>query len=142
TTTADQTANGNIGTLGGFESGAQPTWVGSGALPTRALTFDGVDDFVETGATSALNNFPLTLEAWVNPTLRADGTDFPNNVISNDNPTQSGHGFGVNVWSTGSQLKVEYQNGFRVVPGVSFTAGQWYHVAVVYTTGNVKTFVN
>ena len=45
--------------------------------------------------------------------LRSDGTDFPNNVISNDFPTRAGHGFGVNVWSTGSQLKVEYQDGFE-----------------------------
>jgi len=108
----------------------------------QAFSFDGVDDSIETSTTAVMNGVPLTVEAWVNPALRTDGTDFPNNVISNDQPGAHGHGFGVNVFTGGSQMKVEYQNGFRIVPGVSFTAGQWYHVAVVYTSGNVKSYVN
>ena len=31
---------------------------------------------------------------------------------------------------------------FRTVPGVTFTDGEWVHVAVVYSAGNVKTYLN
>ena len=114
----------------------------AGSFLAATVRFDGVNDFVESPTTTVMNGVPLTLEAWVKPALRSDGTDFPSNVISNDNPTFAGHGFGVNVWAGGSQLKVESQAGFRVVPGVSFSAEQWVHVAVVYTPGNAKTYVN
>ncbi|HET9531724.1 MAG TPA: LamG-like jellyroll fold domain-containing protein, partial [Blastocatellia bacterium] len=107
-----------------------------------AFSFDGVNDAFQTPPTAILNSLPLTIEAWVNPSVRDDGTDFPANVASNDRPGFGGHGFGVNVFTSGSQMKVEYQQGERVVPGVLFTAGQWYHVAVVYTTGNLKVYVD
>lgn len=109
----------------------------------QAFSFDGVNAWVETPGNNLLNSVPLSIDAWVKPEIRDEGPGFyPNNVVSNDNPRAFGHGFGVNVFSGGSQMAVEYQDGFREVPGVSFTAGQWYHVAVVYTTGNVKTYIN
>jgi streptogramin lyase len=118
---------------------ATPTGAGS------ALRFDGISDFALSPTTSVMNTLPLTVEAWVKPELRSDGTSFPNNAISNDNPGFGGHGFGVNVWSTGSQLQVEIPSStaaIRPIPGVSFVADHWYHVAVVYTTGNFKVYVN
>jgi hypothetical protein len=108
----------------------------------NALSFNGTSDYAQSGTTSVMNSLPVTLEAWVNPTLRNEGSNFPSNVISNDNPGKSGQGFGVNVWPNGSQLTVEYEDGLRTVPNVSFNAGQWYHVAVVYTSGEVKSYVN
>jgi parallel beta-helix repeat protein len=107
-----------------------------------ALSFNGTSDYVQSGTTSLLNSLPLTLEAWVRPSLRSDGTNFPANVISNDSPGNQGQGFGLNVWPGGSQLTVEYEDGLRTVPNVSFSAGQWYHVAVVYTSGEAKTYFN
>lgn len=114
----------------------------------QAFFFDGVDDFVQSGGTTIMNGLPLTIEAWVNPWIRDDGTDFPTNTVSNDIPGQSGHGFGLNVYRgtfvNVGQLKVEYHNGFRIVPVApgTFAPGFWYHIAVVYTYGNVKTYVN
>src|SRR5262249_6913338 len=108
----------------------------------HSLSFNGTSDFVQTATTNSLNTLPLTIEAWVKPALRNDGTSFPDNAVSSDNPTHFGAGFGVNVFPGGSQLTVEYFNGFRYVPGVSFAADTWYHIAVVYTEGEVKTYVN
>ena len=119
----------------------------------QAFSFDGVNDEIITGTTTAMNSFPLTVAAWVKPELRSDGNGvnlanfyYPNNVISNDNPGLYGHGFGVNVTPSGSQFTIEYNNGFRVVPSVTFQAGQWYHVAVSYSstgsTGQYKAYVN
>ena len=106
----------------------------------RAYSFDG-SGRVLTSLTPA-NTLPSTYAAWVKPALRNDAADFPNNVVSTDRAGFYGHGFGLNVFPGGSQLKVEYNDGFRVVPDVSFNAGEWYHIAVVYTSGNVKTYVN
>jgi hypothetical protein len=99
----------------------------------QAFSLDGLDDALVSDPTDALNRLPLTIEAWVNPALRDDGTDFPANAVSNNHPTRHGHGFGLNVFPGGSQLKIAYHNGFRVVPGITFNAGEWYHIAVVYT---------
>lgn len=108
----------------------------------QAATFNGTNNAVISQPTNTLNNYPVTIEAWVRPAMRNDGTDFPTNVVSNDRQNFGGLGFGVNVFNGGSQMKVEYGSGFRTVPGVSFTADTWYHVAVVFTNGNVRSYVN
>ncbi|OZM56541.1 hypothetical protein CIB95_12275 [Lottiidibacillus patelloidae] len=99
----------------------------------HALSFDGTNDEIEVQS-DALKQYPLTLSAWVKPELRSDGTSFPNNVISNDRPGHHGNGFGVNVWNSGSEMNIEYENGFIFIDQntFSFAADTWYHVAVVY----------
>jgi hypothetical protein len=136
---AEGNANDSIGSANGTLQGGATFAPG---ILGQAFSFDGTDDGFATASTTITNTLPLTIDAWVNPTLRTDGTDFPNNVFSNDVPGEFGNGFGVNVFPGGSQLKVEVDDGFREVPGVSFNAGQWYHVAVVYTPGNYKAYVD
>ena len=135
--------------LGNGAAISQPTPVGSTAPITpnagQALAFDGANTQAQTGATGVMNGASLTLEAWVDPALRTDSPVngfYPSNVISSDNPGSFGRGFGVNVWSGGSQLTVEYDGGFDIVPGVTFTAGTWYHIAVVYQPGQLSVYVN
>lgn len=111
-------------------------------MTNYALSFDGIDDFAATGNTGVLNSLPLTIEAWVAPITRSDGTSFPANTVSNDHPRQTGHGFGLNVWGSSSALISWYHNGGRLVPNITFNSGSWTHIALVYTTGNVRTYVN
>jgi hypothetical protein len=130
--------------LGDGSAISQPASVASTAPITggagQALSFDGANTKAQTGATGAMNSPTLTLEAWVKPNLRPDAPQagppnalfYPDNVISNDLPGDNGRGFGVNVWSGGSQLTVEYEDGFRIVPNFTFNANTWYHIAVVY----------
>ena len=112
------------------------------------LNFDGENDFIQSQTTGALLQLPLTLEAWINPELRDDGAvgnpqaRFPNNVISNDTPSSFGHGFGANVTTDENLITVEYENGFRFIDNAGLQVGEWQHVACVYTTGNVKTYLN
>lgn len=106
----------------------------------KALDFDGINDYIDVPMAIGANSLPLTMEAWVMPQVGTAQT--VNNVISSDSPACYGHGFTVNVYPGGSQLIVEYHNGFRTVPDVTFSAGQWYHVAVVYTNGNYKAYVD
>lgn len=116
---------------------------GQGYNPGAALDFDGINDEVAV-ASAPLSSVNATIETWVKPALRSDGsvfTEFPNNVISTDIPGAHGRGFGVNIVSGSSGIALEYHNGFRYI-NYAFTPGQWYHVAVVYTASNIKTYVN
>lgn len=110
----------------------------------RAFSFDGNGAAVLSAPAPAINQLPLTIAAWVRPALRTDGTDFPTNAVSDDQPFHAGHGFGVNVFPGGSQLKIEDHgtDTFHVVPGVSFVANRWYHVAVAYTPGRATIYVD
>ncbi len=132
-------ANDVFGNNGTFEGDANATAIGRVG---QAFSFDGNGDAVQTAPATVGGGLPTSIDAWVKPQLRSDGTDFPTNAVSIDFPLEHGHGFGANVWSGGSQLTIEYNNGFRTVPGVSFDAGRWYHIAVVYSTGNAKTYVD
>ncbi|HEX8747700.1 MAG TPA: LamG domain-containing protein, partial [Pyrinomonadaceae bacterium] len=135
-------AEGNANDIQGSNNGTlQGNTTFTTGVVGQAFSFDGDGDAVESPATGLMNSPPLTIDAWVKPELRNDDTDFPTNAVSSDAPTQYGHGFGLNVFPGGSQLKVEYNDGFRVVPG-TFIADQWYHITVVFTPGNVKTYVN
>lgn len=114
----------------------------SAASHATVLSFDGVNDHVETRPTNALKSLPLTLEAWVKPRLRGDGTaDFPNNVISNDQPTLAGHGFGVTVLRSEQILTVQYSAGFARIP-YPFKDNHWYHIAIVYMPGIFRAYVD
>lgn len=108
-----------------------------------AVELDGINDFIQSQASNVLKVLPLTVEAWVKPELRTEvATFYPNNVLSNDRPSNFGHGFGANVNNSVNQITVEYQNGFREINNAGLSTNTWQHIAVVYTSGNVKTYLN
>jgi len=114
-------------------------------LSAGALNFDGADDYVNVPSVNIMNQLPLTIEAWVKPEVRTDGTvlaEYGNNVISNDLSGQYGTGFGAVVLGNNvSGIVTAYNDGFRYIPA-AMSAGTWYHISVVYTPGNVKTYLN
>ena len=130
----------------GLESDVLPFAKG---VSGRGFTLDGVTDSFEVQSDD-LNQIPLTIEAWIKPEVRTDGSaaDFyPTNIVSGDKQNFGGHGIGANVFPDGSHLWIEVQHTdpaqvFRRVPGNHFAAGQWAHVALVLTPGNAKTYVN
>lgn len=108
-----------------------------------ALDLDGQNDYIQSAATNVLKVLPLSVEAWVKPAMRTENTTFyPNNVLSNDLPGNHGHGFGANVNSLINQITIEYENGFRIIDNAGLSTNTWQHIALVYTSGNVKTYVN
>ncbi|MFC1664428.1 LamG-like jellyroll fold domain-containing protein [Pseudomonadota bacterium] len=130
-----------------YERAALVPQSGIGTLG-HALRFDGSNDRAQTGSTVNLNRLPLTLEAWVRPELRTDGTsssglEFPNNIISNDQPRFAGHGFGLNLKQDSAVLVVETQGGatFYQTP-VNVNPNEWHHIAVVYTTGRFIAYLD
>jgi hypothetical protein len=142
----DASGNGNdLTVLGGV------TFV-DGGIAGKAAVFNGTDGSLERVGPTILNQVPLTVCAWVNASMRTlepiggyfGGVSYPNNVISDDNPGVTGHGFGLNIISNASFLTVECHDplgGLHQLSG-PFFADAWYHLAVIYTTGNCSIFVN
>ncbi|MBL7796610.1 MAG: HYR domain-containing protein, partial [Saprospiraceae bacterium] len=140
------TINTTSGLCTGTTTLTPPTGTDNCEVSGNALSFDGVDDFVEATTFTAPFNFASqTLEAWVNPALRSDGTalnQFPNMILSDDIPGFHGRGFGVVVLNSGvSGILLEYISGFKTI-SYPFVAGNWYHVSVVYTPSSIVTYVN
>jgi len=130
----DNSGFGNHGTL---TNG--PTWAASQGK--YAMSFDGVNDYVQSTALPFINQNPKTLGAWV----RVDGGSGTNRYILSDDADSS---FGL-----GSTLRVNSANVFRgwgqdanyvVDSTTSPVLGQWYHVALTYSgaSGQNKMFVN
>ena len=137
-TVNDLTTNGNQGTLINGVQRTVDNLIPVKYQPSKALYFDGVNDYVNVGTDPSLKvSTNLTLEAWINPQQDsrtrvivgregeyllalsgADNTIFY--AISNTNP-------GGNTWtSTGYSLK----------------ANEWSHIALSFDNGRIKTYVN
>ena len=64
TTASDSSGNSNDGTLKPLVSG--PTWIAGNC--DAALSFDGVDDYVDCGSSATLKPIhDITIEMWVKP---------------------------------------------------------------------------
>ncbi len=105
--------------------------------------FDGTGDYLVTPALGALGTNNFTFEGWIYPTAVAGGQPFGNRV---------GSGAGqyapiVLLMSGGSLLLYSSSNGssWDKVNGASigtFTANQWYHVAIVRNGSSLYGYVN
>jgi hypothetical protein len=134
TIAADASGNGRAGTISGA------TWVAGGRFG-RALSFDGVNDWVTVADASGLDlTTAVTLEAWVKPTALSGwrtvvlkeltGAGLCYALYAHDNePHPAGY------IRTGSD---EPQ-----VPGtVQLPVGSWSHVALTYDGAQLRLYVN
>ena len=131
TTARDLSGGGNTGTLIN-----NPTWV-EGRVG-RALSFDGVDDFVLIpGSTSLDTPSALTVEAWIkdlstsnNHSLNKDegGTNRVWIVRREDDTRVNWH-----VWNSAGTFQI-------LVPANSWTMGEWFHIICTAEVidGNIK----
>lgn len=131
-----------------------------GATLGTALRFDGNDDFVvyPNGSGTLLKALPLTIEAWVRPFERYEDPAEQSNVFGTAVATASlgsistrGHGIGANIFNRQSNITItRYYNGGgpqdflnrTIIRNPVLVPGFWYHIAVVYTTGNHKVYLN
>jgi parallel beta-helix repeat protein len=136
---ASDSVGSNDGTI---DISSGPTWT-SGQIGS-ALSFDGVDDYVQISSPSdlPLGSSARTLEAWIYPT----GGQGTHRHIA---------GYGTNSQRKLFDIKIDNDNSFALVGwgepegydiisgSPSITLNNWYHVAATYD-GNfiVKLFVN
>jgi hypothetical protein len=137
TTTYDSTNNNNDGTLGDGScspgSGTCPTWT-TGKFGS-ALSFDGVDDYVEVPDDVSLNfgTGDFTLEAWVNGVAANQTSDYPE-AFGNRDPVDSLPRAGIAFTQAGHYRNFAVDSdGVGGVPGNQpfVLDGNWHHLVLV-----------
>lgn len=110
----------------------------------QALSFDGVDDFVDIPNAASLNNLTTqaTFEAWIHP--QANGQQY---IFAHRTPGLF-ESFSLRTFDTGELSLVVAVNGgtvveFQTSPG-TIQLNQWQHIAVTVntTTDTAKAVVN
>ncbi len=109
-----------------------------------ALTFDGVDDYVDCGDDASLNSVDsITVVAWI----KLGGTGADRKIGSNQNNSTGGYKLGV---FTNDKVEFEIRTAANqatlnrdVEGGTVLEADAWYHVTGVYNKGQyIRTYVN
>ena len=113
---------------------------GGGMLPGEALSFDGVDDFVQTEFQGVLDSADRTFEAWINvsanaPTANLAIVDYGLNAVGSRNTFNVNSGRGLTFISGGTNANMGTAAG--IIP-----AGQWTHVAFVLDNGIGFLYLN
>ena len=118
-----------------------PSCESSPTPPTYGLEFDGVDDYVALGNSTALGftSQDFTIEAWIKSGNITKGMQiFQRHGWNAD-------GYRLNMSSSGRLQFSTYQSGTGQTSQSSagiFIEGDWYHVAAVRQEASVKIFVN
>jgi hypothetical protein len=125
TTVIDGSGNGNTGSL---VNG--PTWI-NGHI-NGALSFDGIDDYVNVGTSDFGVTSEMTISFWVY--AAGSGTGYQT-IISRNRYFYS---FGVELSKTSGKLR----SSFRTSSGVNYLISNsilpldtWHHITVTYRTG-------
>jgi len=135
----DTSGYSNNGTIYQDSSGAA---FASSSIDGYALSFDGIDDYVNVPRNSTLEPQNLTLGAWIRPNIvTGDRMIFDKPYTSHSNPyysyemrIQSGHIFFAVV------VGAAYSNDDTVIDGI-ITAENWYHVVGTYD-GTIRLYIN
>jgi len=135
---ADSSGNNLIGTLNG-----NPQWQPSGGKVGGALSFDGVDDYLDCGDDSSLNiTNAVTVTAWVKLSESVEDQK----LVGNQDDLSGGYKFG--VFSNKVELEIRDSGNVptqnRLVEGgTALELGTWYHLVGTYCQGgSIKTYVN
>lgn len=120
-----------------------PQWQPDGGNAGGALTFDGVDDYVDCGSPENLNlSNAVSVSAWIKLT----GPAKDQKIITNQDD-QSG-GYKVTIYNNKLELEIRdsgnmpTQNRY-VAGGTELEPNVWYHVVGTYCQGDsIKTYVN
>ena len=140
---SDLSGNGNNGTM--------INGVTYNAANGGVMSFDGVNDYVNTSNISQLDyNSPMTISAWINPT---NFTSF-RAIISNSNPPTSHRGVSLFATDTGAmQFSLRNDIGGATInllgvnsPTNSLISNQYQMVTVTYdgssSSSGVKMYIN
>ncbi len=134
-TAFDSTENNNDGRLGSTTAAdaADPTWI-QGKYGS-ALSFDGVDDYVDAGNGASLGiTNAITIEAWIKP----------NNVAATQGivlKSQDAFGYKLEIYQ--SKLNAYVYGPNKSNAGTNLLVNNvWQHVAFTYDGSNLITWIN
>jgi len=119
-----------VNTLG---SAGNATLVNGPVWSSGALSFDGVNDYVQTPVT---NGSARTLAAWIYP-RSSDNVGLIESVFDCDAPGDYGTGWGLNNGSISVILDDRFWE-----PGVAVTLNQWQHVCLAFDATQARLYLN
>jgi hypothetical protein len=136
--TSDSSGNNNTGALIGG-----PQWQPAGGKSGGAMSFDGVDDYIECQRNEDLNiSGGLTIAAW----FKLAKSTIDQKIAGNqDNITG---GYKLSIFSGKAELEVRdsenlLRNNRFIDGGTVLQPGVWYYVVGTYNQGgSIKTYVN
>ena len=134
-TVVDVSGKGNHGTV----SGATRTTAGKFG---RALSFDGVDDWVTINDSASLDlTNGMTLEAWVYPTDTMSGWQ---TVLNKEQPDGFGAAYYLAANSDLNQPEVAVYttDWYKLYGGPALSANKWVHLVGTYDGSTMKLYVN
>ena len=134
TTTADQSGNGNGGTL------ANTTWAGAGAGKYgNALSFNGTSSLVTVAHSSSLNlTTAVTMEAWVRPTTVTGWRT----VMLKERSGYYGWAMYGNTDSNRPSANVYTSTDHDLRGTAQLAANTWTHLAATYDGSVIALYVN
>ena len=141
TKATDSSGRGSTGTLTNMEVG---DWVAG--KRGKALTFDGSDEYVDAGASTALAPTVMTLSMWVNPTAypAPTGNAFAEPLRKEDSYEVSFRG--ASVTPDPSVLEVGIKTASLapsvMVPFSQVPLATWTHVALTADGSNLRVYIN
>ncbi len=106
----------------------------------KTIDFDGVDDYVE-----FKNNYGLgsefSIEVWVKPDPQpASAPSLIQTIISKRDANNLVDGYDLRL--VGNTLSFNWNNGGVITSPFPLTTSRWYHVAVTYSGGIYKLYVD
>lgn len=126
----------NIGTpsVQAFQPFPGPTTWSASVLGGSGY-FDGTGDYLDGSSSTGATNFgtgDFTVECWVYFISVAAQSNFIDNIGNNAVALYTAAGGSLRFWNGSS----------NAITGATLTAGQWYHIALVRSSGTTRLYVN
>ena len=148
-TAYDGSGNANHGSLGAGVAANKPNWTTANppAGGGGALSFDGVNDYVDAGSGTSLNvgASDFTIEAWVNPSVVVGSIGMVATKGAIDNEIQAGNeSYALRLGSNKFEFALQdADEEIDVYSNNTQTTNTWYHlVGVADRDGLSKLYVN
>jgi hypothetical protein len=135
--------------LGGGKSATSSGTSGGGGggafANTLSGSFDGTDDYLTTNESNLATSGDCTISLWFN-SASLPGSGLYGYMFSLTDGRSTGKDRAIGILGTGSDAQIvanTYGSGWnKPFTNTSISANTWYHVTVVYTSGNAQVYLN